>query len=179
MLPIILPVILNSLLSCRMKRLPMVSIAEVRDTADCDIANDDNNPLGYTAWKATQDLNIGSAITDNCGGIKSLTTEELPFEVCGTREYRFTITDSCDQVTNWSAFYTVIDTVPPTFIGIPGDTSVSCDDPYLTATPPVVTARDNCGVSMTPIFSFSSDQELNGSCKEYQYTLTRTWGGDG
>ena len=154
---------------------PTISAGIVRDTASCEIANDDSNPMSYAVWKATQRINIGSFVSDNCSGVKELVEEEFDLMPCGTREFRFTAVDECDQSTSWSAFYTVLDTLPPTIEDVPADTTVSCNDPYITANPPTLTAMDNCSVSMTPTLEEESDQEMNGGCQQFQYTITRTW----
>ncbi len=160
---------------------PTIGLDVERDTASCEIALDDNNPQGYASWKNEQNIrvntNIDTLITDNCSGIDfgALEMEEIIDGPCGTREYRFTITDNCGQTATWSAFYTVLDTVPPVFVDLPGDTIVSCDDPYLIAPAPIVTATDNCSMNFIPVLTVDDDQEVNGSCKEFQYTITRTW----
>jgi hypothetical protein len=67
-----------------------------------------------------------------------------------------------------SAIVTIVDTTPPTLVGVPSDETVECD-----AVPPpaVVTATDTCDTSVTPSFD---ETRVDGSCADNN-TLTRTW----
>ncbi|MCL7486899.1 MAG: hypothetical protein M8357_01830 [Desulfobulbaceae bacterium] len=69
-----------------------------------------------------------------------------------------------------SAIVTIVDTTPPTLVGVPNDTTVECD-----AVPPPagVTATDTCDASVIPGFE---ETRVDGSCAD-NYLLTRTWTG--
>jgi len=76
-------------------------------------------------------------------------------------------TDFCDNVGAHTQVIVVQDTTAPTLIGLPDDTTVSCD-----AVPPAadVTANDNCS---TPTVGLNETTEP-GACPA-AYTLLRTW----
>jgi M6 family metalloprotease-like protein len=80
-----------------------------------------------------------------------------------------TVTDNEDLMgVSDSAIVTILDTTPPTLVGVPIDETVECD-----AVPPpaVVTATDTCDTNVTPSFE---ETRVDGSCPD-KYTLTRTW----
>ena len=67
----------------------------------------------------------------------------------------------------------VADTMPPTFDNIPNDTILSC----LEIIPPVamVTASDDCDMSVEVELIQNSTQTVNGTCTDIQYNINRIW----
>lgn len=66
----------------------------------------------------------------------------------------------------------VVDTTPPSLIGVPPDGTVECD-----AVPPPasVSAADVCDPDPSLGFLQLSTQTNNGTCSDQNYTVTRTW----
>lgn len=104
-----------------------------------------------------QDINWGlpvmttdnAVITEACEGEVEVTFEaEVEAEgncpVDGFfRRFRctWTATDGCDNITTLFIIAEIIDTIPPTLVGVPDDISVSCDD---IPQPPFVESVDEC-----------------------------------
>jgi len=84
----------------------------------------------------------------------------------------WTATDACDNSSSASQTITVTDTEAPTLSGIPDAVSVSCGNIPMAA---AVTATDNCDTAPIVTVSDISTQTNNGSCTDYNYTITRTW----
>ncbi|MBL7796206.1 MAG: T9SS type A sorting domain-containing protein [Saprospiraceae bacterium] len=117
--------------------------------------------------------NIGQVTaSDNCGTpVKSHMGDATGNQTCPnrytvTRTYKADDnrgnTNTCEQI------ITVYDETPPTFTGVPANTTVQCNVVPPPANP---TASDNCGGS-TPV-SYEQ-QRTDGDCL-YRYTLTRIW----
>jgi hypothetical protein len=110
--------------------------------------------------------------SDNCGTpVKSHMGDVTGNQTCPSR-YTITRTykaddnrgnnDTCEQI------ITVHDETPPTFAGVPANTTVQCNAVPAPANP---TASDNCGGSTPMLYE---QQRTDGDCL-YRYTLTRTW----
>ncbi|MBK9338510.1 MAG: HYR domain-containing protein [Lewinellaceae bacterium] len=119
---------------------------------------------------------VGSvSASDGCGG--PVTTLYLGQTTANTtcpgnyqikRTWR--ATDACGNSTAATQTIQVTDNQPPTFVSVPGNTTVQCNQ-----TPPPLSnpvATDNCGgyVQITYLGQVRTD----GNCL-YNYTLTRTW----
>ena len=157
---------------------PFVGLPEVKDTVACEMAD-------YTTWIDTRRLEVSvnifganPTITDNCSMLMVSDDAPATFDnQCGTLVVTFTITDACGNSALWTAEYTVEDNQGPELIGIPasmtGNNAMDCSTPI--PNPPIVTAIDNCTTPSTITFSSVSTQVMNGSCSEFEYTVTRTW----
>ncbi len=66
-----------------------------------------------------------------------------------------------------------VDIIPPTFDNIPNDTILTCLE--MIPIPPVVTASDDCDMSVEVVLSQTTTQTADGSCNDTQYNITRTW----
>ncbi len=65
-----------------------------------------------------------------------------------------------------------MDTQAPVFSSFPVNTTVECNAVPPAAPPPV---SDNCDASVNVVLSESSTQTNNGSCTDFNYSITRTW----
>src|SRR4029077_6248307 len=93
--------------------------------------------------------------------------------------YNYTITrtwtahDACNNTSNQSQVITVSDNTAPQLIGVPPDTTASCQSVPTPAPSP--TASDNCDPNPTVTYNQTSTQDPNAAnCAHYNYTLTRT-----
>ncbi len=157
---------------------PVITLDPVADTVSCELSQPGapTNPLRYDIWINSVRLGLAShALNSDCSGIDEITDDAPDFFTltCETLNVTFTITDNCGVSTDWIATYTVMDTVAPVLAGIPADSIISCNDPLPEM--PVVTATDNCFSSVVPVLSEVSSQVMDGSCQQYEYTITRTW----
>lgn len=147
---------------------PAINIAEVADTVACDLVD-------FPLWINSIRLALASNSSDACSGIDNI-TDDAPGsfdEPCETLTVTFDVFDNCGNLIQWVATYTTIDTVAPILTGVPGDITLNCEDNIPVV--PVVTAMDNCTNPLMPAFIEVSTQTVNGSCSEYEYTITRTW----
>jgi hypothetical protein len=82
--------------------------------------------------------------------------------------YNWTATDSCGNTATAVSHLTIIDTIPPVILGVPGDITVSPD-----AIPPIdsVYATDECLCACVMLITQS---ELTPGCLDGQ-VITRTW----
>lgn len=157
---------------------PMVLLPEVDDTVSCEVAD-------FVTWIDTRRLEVSvnifgmsPTITDNCSTPSF--TDDAPMDFtdkCGSITVTFSIMDDCGNTTPWTAKYTVVDTIGPELIGVPasltGMDALDCSEPV--PAPPVVTAMDACTTSTMVTFTEVNTQIVDGSCNEYEYTITRTW----
>src|SRR5206468_2003445 len=110
--------------------------------------------------------------TDNCDPSPSVTYGEV--RTNGSCEDNYTLTrtwtahDRCGNTSSQSQVITVSDTTDPALQGVPPDTSASCNNVPVAASP---TATDNCDPSPSVTYG---EVRTNGSCED-NYTLTRTW----
>ena len=105
--------------------------------------------------------------TDNCDAEPAISfSESVQNQDCGSTIIRtWTATDACGNTTTQSQTIQVIDSVEPHFIGIPENTTVSCNEIPAVAT---VTVGDNCDQNIAIQF----DEVIGEGCP---YTITRTW----
>ncbi len=111
-------------------------------------------------------------VTDNCTPNPSLSFTETQIPVACPQSKIITRTWSSidghgNSVSQSQTIY-VIDTIPPSLVGIPGPLSVECSN---IPQPAVVTATDNCDNAPSVTMK---QWKTSGSC-ENSYTLTRTW----
>ena len=147
---------------------PVIVLSEINDTVTCEMVD-------YPLWINSIRLAVATNSSDVCSGIDNI-TDDAPMsfdEPCETLTVTFDILDNCGGVTQWVATYTTIDTVAPVLIGVPADVTLNCQDAIPMA--PMVTAMDNCTNPLEPDFEQISTQMLDGSCNQYEYTITRIW----
>jgi len=81
--------------------------------------------------------------------------------------------DDCGNFSRDSARFNLGDNEAPVADVLPGDTTITCDQP-LPVFQPVFT--DNCGLAGEVVFSETSTQDNSVlSCAHYTYQITRTW----
>lgn len=147
---------------------PVVNLEEIQDTISCELVD-------FPLWINSVRLALATNASDACSGIDNI-TDDAPGsfdEPCETLTVTFNVHDNCGATTQWVATYTTIDTVAPVLTGVPEDITLNCEDPI--PAPPVVTATDNCTNPLVPAFAEVNTQVVDGSCNEYEYTITRTW----
>ncbi len=150
---------------------PVINYATVNDTVACDLLTDVVD--GYTTWRGEQIVNVGFNYVETCLDEIDHEPKDDFDKPCETRTLVITITDQCGQQATWTGTYTTIDTIKPVLVGIPNDTTVQCDDGL--PPPPTVTVLDNCNDLLVPTLQESSTQDLDGTCNENEYQVTRTW----
>ncbi|MCX6233721.1 MAG: HYR domain-containing protein, partial [Bacteroidetes bacterium] len=140
--------------------------------------NDNSNPvitcpnsISIDCDESINPTNTGTAIaTDNCDPNPAITYSDVTIPGSCPDSYTiqrtWTATDTCSNSISCMQVISMQDVTPPVLVGIPADTTVSCD-----AIPPAstVTATDNCDLSVTVTFS-ETNNVING-CG----TITRTW----
>ena len=144
---------------------------------ECLTANTPSDPNSFESWRNDRFLAAGAALQAGCVGIASL-TESISgpsggFSCGDETTLTITATDSCGQTVDVSFVFQVVDNEGPIVIGSDtSDITIECSDPI----PPVptLTFRD-CEGTITPTFTEVNNQVINGSCSEYEYTITRTW----
>jgi gliding motility-associated-like protein len=156
---------------------PVANIPVRNEVVDCAQAlpSAPNNPNRYDTWLSSLRLTLSSNATDNCGGGVTINDNGSGVftQSCGMRTITFTMSDGCNNTSNYVATYTSVDNVAPVFIGIPPSDTISCTDPV----PPVptVTVMDNCTNNLVPLFAQATNRTMNGSETDYEYTILRTW----
>jgi len=109
---------------------------------------------------------------DNCGTpAKSHLNDEISNQTCSNR-YTVTRTYGADDnrgnTNTCRQIITIYDETPPTFAGVPANTTVQCNAVPAPANP---SAYDICSGNMPVSYE---QQRTDGDCL-YRYTLTRTW----
>ncbi len=79
----------------------------------------------------------------------------------------WTAADDCANETSQVQIVTLIDTTPPTLVGVPADATVECDS---VPDPPVVTATDNCSDPIVELVETIEPGPFIGLA-----VITRTW----
>ncbi|MFK8103422.1 MAG: LamG-like jellyroll fold domain-containing protein [Saprospiraceae bacterium] len=140
-------------------------------TIDCDDV--------YTDLTVTGDVTDES---DNCSiNLDATYVDDLTqLTGCGNTgmvQRTWFLTDDCGNGTSAVQTITIQDTIPPTAInGIPADTTVSCNEiPSPPAIGTTITGADDCDPAINISLNETNDQTNNGSCTDYNYTITRTW----
>jgi gliding motility-associated-like protein len=150
---------------------PVVTKGPVGDTISCDMGD-------YGGWLNAQLDTLAKYATDNCGSVNI--THDGPVsvtQVCGNQEVTFTVADPCGNDTTFTVNFMAIDTVPPVISGVGAADTLffNCTDPV--PAQPSVTASDNCtsNINIIPFIVSTQTQNPNGSCSDYDYTITRTY----
>ncbi|MEM8584201.1 MAG: gliding motility-associated C-terminal domain-containing protein [Bacteroidota bacterium] len=143
---------------------------------ECRIANDITDPNSFEAWRNNNFFIASSALEAGCVGIASLEESIVgPTEgfSCGDETIvTFTATDSCGATATVNFVFQTTDTEPPVFDQDPPDLILECSDTI--PDPPVLTATD-CKDEVSITFQESSTQIIDGSCAQYEYSITRVW----
>ena len=129
---------------------------------------------------AIPDTAVNVIVMDNCDtSLMIVYTEVLDTNATGISLIRiWEAIDACNNIALDSQILLLIDTTPPTLMGIPMDTMVACsaipDTPLVAMTG--IFAIDNCRDSTSIIFKEISTKSASpDTCTAYNYTLTRTW----
>ncbi len=144
---------------------------------------DCNSILAAPATDEASFIALGGTIDEDCGIVSVSASDDSdpstfsfcavdgPFQVVRT----YTITDACgNSDTCVQTFDFVADTTPPV-IACPAEVTVECDESTAPGNTGVATAIDNCTTNVLINFVDVSTQTSDGSCTDYQYTITRTW----
>jgi hypothetical protein len=144
-------------------------VITVNDNTDPDITCPNN--VSIDCDESIDPTNTGTATaTDNCDPDPAITHSDVIIPGSCPDSYTiqrtWTATDTCGNSISCMQVISVQDVTPPVLVGVPADTTVSCD-----AIPPAatVTAIDNCDLSVTVNFS-QINNVING-CG----TITRSW----
>ncbi len=137
-------------------------------TVECDLRDPNWDP-----FVPTDDLTI----FDNCADFGDLTItmeDELVEEgICGVSDFKsiwrctWTVSDPCDNTTEYTLFTRIVDTQGPEWTFFPADTGIECDEdvPFQQAT-----AEDTC----SEVEVSYDDDIIPGDCP-HNYTIKRTW----
>jgi hypothetical protein len=105
---------------------------------------------------------------DNCGTVTITYEDEFTPGNCGLRTRTYTAVDACGNVAQATQLISIVDNVPPVFIGFPASGSISCSDVVPVEQVDVAFA-DNCSeVSVSWI-----EDIIQGDCPN-AYTSIRT-----
>lgn len=148
------------------------------------IVSDQTAPIfSVTCPQATISANAGPTCTanlsitvptatDNCGSVASVIGVRSDGQALsadypnGITTITWTATDNMGNSATCSRLVQVNDITPPTLVGVPSNSTVSCPAPAL----PTVTATDNCGSASVNVTQSVSP----GNCTT-GYTTTVTW----
>ncbi|MCB9337909.1 MAG: gliding motility-associated C-terminal domain-containing protein [Lewinellaceae bacterium] len=146
---------------------PAINTTLSNDTVICEMAD-------YTTWWQNQLDTLQAYATDNCG-MNSYSHSGPAFltDNCGTFLDTFFVEDNSGNISFTTASYTIYDTLPPTLIGVPNDTTINCS--ALVPPPPMITAVDNCAASVVAILMQDTVQVTNSACAPYRYDIRRIW----
>ncbi|MEO0777108.1 MAG: gliding motility-associated C-terminal domain-containing protein [Bacteroidota bacterium] len=84
----------------------------------------------------------------------------------------WTATDACNNSSTATQVIRVEDNDDPILLGVPADTAVTCAG---VPAPANVTVDDACDPNPTLSFSETDTRPNDGSCADYNYTITRVW----
>ncbi|TXF88728.1 T9SS type B sorting domain-containing protein [Neolewinella aurantiaca] len=148
-----------------------------RDTVDCRSVNAAGDPDSYDRWLGDRRVATAAAVLDDCAPIVSLIDDApaslIDFSCNDSLEVTFTVTDLCGDTATVAFKYFTVDTVAPVIIGAINDSfQISCSDQIPVI--PEVTVED-CDTSATLMFTETTTQLTDGSCREYNYDLRRSW----
>ena len=125
-------------------------------TVECDASTDPSSTGMATA-------------VDACDAAPTITYSDAASGACPTIIVRtWTAMDACGNSVSADQIITVVDTTPPTLVGVPADETAECD---AVPAPATVTAVDNCDAA--PVVTFEEIITV-GAC-EGSYTIVRTW----
>ena len=109
---------------------------------------------------------------DNCDAAPRVTFADVRANGYCPNSYTlartWTATDACGNSSTASQVIIVLDLTKPVLANVPANTTIECN--ATPATPPTVTASDNCDASLLRVVF--AEKRANNACG---YTLTRTW----
>lgn len=149
----------------------------VSDTVDCRSVNQAGDPDSYDRWLGDRRIAVAAASRPGCAPIVAI-SDDAPDSLsgfdCNDRlDVIFEVTDLCGRTATVGFSYYTVDTVGPVIIGVTNDTiRISCEDLFPAA--PTVSLED-CDTIPSLMFSESSTQIMDGSCREYDYDVTRSY----
>ncbi len=148
-----------------------------RDTVDCQLVNAPGDPASYDRWLGDRRVAVAAAVMMDCAPIVSLTDDApdtlINFACNDTLKVTFIARDLCGDTASLAFHYVTVDTVAPVIIGAVNDSfRLSCADQFPLV--PEVSVED-CDTSATLMFTETTTQLLDGSCREYNYDLRRSW----
>ncbi len=141
----------------------------------------DNQNPSLVGVPANTTLNCSASVpappvvtaTDNCDNDVPVTFNQFVTGDTTTGCYaiirNWTATDNCGNTASATQNISISDTTPPTLVGVPADTNLSCQATIPAA--PAVTATDACDSSVPVTMSQSYIGDPTTGC----FTLVRTW----
>ncbi|MEM1214384.1 MAG: gliding motility-associated C-terminal domain-containing protein [Bacteroidota bacterium] len=155
---------------------PTYTLATINDTVTCEQANSlaMSNPNRYDIWINSVRVALSSSASDNCGALTITDDGNAPYdEECDTRTITFNLMDACNNMAQYVATYTTLDTIAPMFFGVPPNDTIPCTDMIPAA--PTVTVQDNCTPNLVAFLAEATGQTMDGSCSDFEYNILRTW----
>ncbi len=147
--------------------LPVCSITRVDDDVLC--------PGGLLTLTGPDGLQYDWSNTEGVQGAtdQQTVTILIPAACSSTVEAKLIVTDPLtDCSKECTESFTIQDDTAPVLAGVPADVTVECD---AVPDPANVTATDVCDQEPTVELSESSTKTNDGSCTDFNYTITRTW----
>jgi gliding motility-associated-like protein len=148
-----------------------------RDTVDCRLVNEAGDPASYDRWLGDRRVAVTAAVRMDCAPIVSVLDDApdtlINFACNDTLKVLFIATDLCGDTASLAFYYVTVDTAAPVIIGAVNDSfRLSCSDqvPII----PEVTIED-CDTSATFMFTETTTQLMDGTCREYNYDVRRSW----
>ncbi len=146
---------------------PVIDFPFEADEVEC------GDEMDFQTWLMAKRMKLSAEATDNCG-IANVIDDNPKFPIgCSSVTVTFSVIDLCGLNTDWEATFSIVDTEDPLFFDVPADTMIYCNQTIPDTA--VVTVSDNCSSVDTIIFSEISTQTMNGSCTDFEYTITRNW----
>jgi hypothetical protein len=132
-------------------------------------------PYSCYAEIPAQNINVVTGRSDNCGGIVTVNFIDTdPDPGCSAVIYRrYQLADQCGNTRIITQEIIINDVLPPAISAIPATLTVNCGQSIPDMT---VTATDLCDPA--PVITMeivSTTQTSNGSCSDFNYTVTRRW----
>lgn len=149
----------------------------LRDTVDCRDINEGSVANSYDRWLGDRRIGVAAGTLIGCAPLLSIIDNApdtlIDFSCNDSVRVTFVATDLCGRTASIDFSYVAVDTSGPVISGVlPGVIQLSCTDEVPPA--PEVTVAD-CDTSLMFTFTETSTQQLDGSCREYEYDLIRTW----
>ncbi|MBK7426628.1 MAG: hypothetical protein IPI60_06185 [Saprospiraceae bacterium] len=116
-------------------------------------------------------INAGGTVSDNCNldSISFTFVSENLTGNCPTVVTRvYSILDHCLNVTTCTQVISILDTIPPVFLDIPVDETISCEETIPAI--PILQASDNCGQTDVTV----AEIIVPGTC-DNEFTIVRTF----
>ncbi len=149
----------------------------LRDTVDCRLVNETGDPDSYDRWLGDRRVAVSAAVMMGCAPVVSLQDDApnglLDFACNDSLRVTFTATDLCGNMASLAFHYVTVDTAAPVIIGVVNDSfRISCSDQLPAIAETTVT---DCDTSATLTFTETTTQVLDGTCREYNYDIRRSW----